>query len=361
MIQLGDFFDKVYIISLERCTERRQRLLRQLNEIGFYKAEIFDAVDGAAVGSPGYWSSGDGGWGCLLSHAEVARRAIKDGLSNYLVFEDDAILDPKFDQLFDEFVRNVPYSWDQFYLGGEHLRVPDDMGNGIFKGYDINRGHAYALSRKNFSRFHSLVMDHSYHGRNKYKQWDHHLGVAHSEGLWNAYAPYRWMVGQGSGYSDIAHMDLLDRWWDYSDGEIHTFLPFVIIENDGNFAHVRGKYNRGKVKRRKGEVAKFLWPGSPLASNRLTTLAELSARKHLGLMPKSLNVIAKGAFARRRLPCIYAAPEIIEMTKRSWPGGTVRLGKLGNTGEEIRNRLEYMCDYPYNGLLNMEARSKLPR
>ena len=169
-------------------------------------------------------------------------------------------------------------------------------------------------------------MDHSYHGRNKYKQWDHHLGVAHSEGLWDAYAPYRWMVGQGSGYSDIAHMDLLDRWWDYSDGEIHTFLPFVIIENDGNFAHVRGKYNRGKVKRRKGEVAKFLWPGSPLASNRLTTLAELSARKHLGLMPKSLNVIAKGAFARRRLPCIYAAPEIIEMTKRSWPGGTVRLG-----------------------------------
>ena len=88
--------------------------------------------------------------GCLLSHAEVARRAIKDGLSNYLVFEDDAILDPKFDQLFDEFVRNVPKTWDQIYLGGEHLRVPEDMGNGIFKGYDINRGHAYALSRKTF-------------------------------------------------------------------------------------------------------------------------------------------------------------------------------------------------------------------
>ena len=78
-------------------------------------------------------------------------------------------------------------------------------------------------------------------------------------------------------------------------------------------------------------------------------------------MPKSLNVIAKGAFARRRLPCIYAAPEIIEMTKRSWPGGTVRLGKLGNTGEEIRNRGEYMCDYPYTGRLNMEARAHLPR
>ena len=56
MIELGDFFEKIYIISLERGVEKRKRLLRQLNEIGVYNAEIFDAVDGAEVGAPEYWS-----------------------------------------------------------------------------------------------------------------------------------------------------------------------------------------------------------------------------------------------------------------------------------------------------------------
>ena len=361
MIELSDFFEKIYIVSLERSVEKRERLLRQLNEIGVYNAEIFDAVDGAEVGAPEYWSTGDASWGCLLSHADLVRKAIKEGLANYLVFEDDAILDARFEILFDSFAQNVPKDWDQIYLGGQHLKSPYDLGNGIFRAEDINRTHCYGLARKNFSQFHSWIMDHSWHGRNRRKHFDHHIGVAHGEQLWKTYAPYRWLSGQGSGYSDIAEMNLLDRWWDYSRDDIHMFLPFVIIENDGCFAHVRGRHNRGKVKRRKGEVAKYLWPGSPLAPNNLSTVAEVYARKSLSIMPKTLNVIAKGAYERRRLPCIYGAPDSIEMVKRSWAGGTVRLSQLGNTGEEIRSRLEYMCDYPYNGLLNMEARTKLPR
>ena len=360
MIELGDFFEKIYIISLERGVENRKRLLRQLNEIGVYNAEIFDAVDGAEVGAPEYWSSGDGGWGCVLSHADLVRKAIKEGLSNYLVFEDDAILDPRFESSFDSFARNVPKNWDQLYLGGQHMQDPYDLGNGVFRARNINRTHCYALARKNFSQFHSWIMDHSWHGRHRHRHIDHHLGVAHSKQLWNTYAPYRWLSGQGSAYSDIAYIDLLDRWWDYSDGDIHTFLPFVIIENDGCFAHVRGRHNRGQIKKRKGEVAMHLWPGSPLAPNNLSSLAEYRARKLLSIMPRTLNIIAKGAYERRRLPCIYGAPDSIEMVKRAWAGGTVKLTRLGNTGQEIRSRLEYMCDYPYNGLLNMEARAKIP-
>ena len=53
---LSDSFERVYIISLKRNKEKRERLLRQLNEIGFYGAKVFDAIDGMEVGTPGYWS-----------------------------------------------------------------------------------------------------------------------------------------------------------------------------------------------------------------------------------------------------------------------------------------------------------------
>lgn len=91
----------VFVVSLARATERRERICAHLSDLGI-TYRLMDAIDGrtlsddevARVVKPGLRIH-RGAIGCYLSHVEIYRRMIADDLPVALVLEDDARLDPR--------------------------------------------------------------------------------------------------------------------------------------------------------------------------------------------------------------------------------------------------------------------------
>ena len=90
-MNLKRYFDRVVLINLKRRPDRLARARMELSrgQWPFKQPEIFEAVDGLIATPPPHWQAGPGAWGCLQSHYQILRRAIKDGVNRLLVLEDD--------------------------------------------------------------------------------------------------------------------------------------------------------------------------------------------------------------------------------------------------------------------------------
>lgn len=134
--RLNDFFDKIYVINLERSKERRvlieQRLdglefqfhkavdakeldLNELQENGLYHSQICRILKKRrgvrAVDMPLQRIA------CALSHKSVIERAKKEGLDRVLILEDDVdLVASKSGSLASAF-SELPSNWDFLYLG----------------------------------------------------------------------------------------------------------------------------------------------------------------------------------------------------------------------------------------------------
>lgn len=95
---------KVYVINLERASERRRHILRELEKHGL-DYELIAGVDGKSLSEDERNRVSDraavearpnkltaGAIGCALSHLEVYRKMIADNADVALVLEDDAVL-----------------------------------------------------------------------------------------------------------------------------------------------------------------------------------------------------------------------------------------------------------------------------
>ena len=80
----------------------------QLARHGINNVERFPAVDGNSVIKPAGWTHTAGAYGCLLSHVEVVREAQRSNAPSVLIFEDDTVLDPDFQNKFNSFSNEVP-------------------------------------------------------------------------------------------------------------------------------------------------------------------------------------------------------------------------------------------------------------
>ncbi len=94
-----------YVVNLARSVDRRSSIVAGLERVG-QDYEIFVAVDGHALDfsdpavsgqlEPGFLDKfRPGEAGCALSHINVYRKILADGLDRALVLEDDVILPPE--------------------------------------------------------------------------------------------------------------------------------------------------------------------------------------------------------------------------------------------------------------------------
>jgi len=193
---LSATFDRVVVVNLARRTERMARFWQTLGDgWPFVRPERFDAVDGSAVPVPAEWQHGAGAWGCMLSHRQIIRSAIADGLDSILVLEDDAVPVPRFGDLVADFLQQVPADWDCLMLGGQHLRPPAPISPGTVRCLSTHRTHAFAIRRSmmpGLLKFWELVTS------------DHcDIVLAACMRHFKAYAPDPFLIGQNEGYSDI--------------------------------------------------------------------------------------------------------------------------------------------------------------
>lgn len=110
--------------------------------------ENIDAIDNTGATPAAVpdreWHSSLGGWGNMLSHRKVLLGS--RGVGNVVVFEDDAAVPNDFDDRLDRFITELELcdqQWEAIYLGGEHMRVPREVGPGVGRVRNTIRTHAY--------------------------------------------------------------------------------------------------------------------------------------------------------------------------------------------------------------------------
>jgi GR25 family glycosyltransferase involved in LPS biosynthesis len=149
-------FPTTVCINLDRRPDRWQRLQAELAHHGFQSVKRFSAIDGNVIEIPAHWNHSAGAYGCLRSHVQVVSEARESGAPNVLIFEDDAVLDPEFEDKFARFIKAVPADWDMLYFGALHKDEPLRVSPHVARITKANSTFAYALKHTVFDEFIAL-------------------------------------------------------------------------------------------------------------------------------------------------------------------------------------------------------------
>lgn len=135
-------FDEVFMINLQRRTDRRERMLRALYEQEM-TCKVIAAVDGKAMNVseihtmgihmlPGYSDPyhgrplTKGELGCFLSHYNIWKEIVERGLKTSLVIEDDLRFEVFFKRRLMNLMNEVEeegLDWDLIYIGRKRMQV----------------------------------------------------------------------------------------------------------------------------------------------------------------------------------------------------------------------------------------------
>jgi GR25 family glycosyltransferase involved in LPS biosynthesis len=131
----------IIIISLERATERREAIKKEISKSHLENAIFLNAIDGSKlpqsmIGNitlPGGWRNGDkfqpGEVGCIMSHSNAIKLAKEKGWDHVIIFEDDITIAEDFNKRIKLLFKMLPNDWEHVYLSG----TPK------FQGYFFNK------------------------------------------------------------------------------------------------------------------------------------------------------------------------------------------------------------------------------
>lgn len=343
-MRIDEAFERVFVINLPFKVARRERLERHMELVGIADPRNISWVRGICgdcAPSPAWWGAGNGAWGCLVSHVRIAHDAVHDSLASYCVLEDDVLFHPRAPEMLELFINEVPDDWGQLYLGGQFLhQEPVSITPWVVGPYNVNRTHAFALSKRTIPTF----LQHVLHAPDYFDvqltsesrtvitpnafHIDHQLGRAHERQDWNVYAPSWWIAGQNEGSSNISGKHNVEMWWHWRDRG-HA-LPFLYLTKDS------GRSDR--------ELAKtHLHVGYSTFDNSMIDI-RLTRNPSDEELSHWLHMIAGEAIERWRVPGFEVPendPELLSRIEALWKPGIFPL---------TREKLEAVMDYPFNGL-----------
>ncbi len=122
MSYINSVVDKVFVINLDKDTERLASIDKQLRENNILY-ERFSGVVGKHVGYDPRLTPfcaqfcTDGIKGCALSHRGIWEKAIENKYETIMILEDDANLQPSFQEEVRDILQRVPEDWEVIFLG----------------------------------------------------------------------------------------------------------------------------------------------------------------------------------------------------------------------------------------------------
>lgn len=120
MTLLEQYFDKIFVINLDRRTDRWEHCLAQFAKYGLTTVERFSGYDG--ILNDGIVN---GNCGCTASHRALLEIIAYNKWPRVLVLEDDfEFIHDDFHNKFESMAKLVPDNWDMFYLGGHYAEAP---------------------------------------------------------------------------------------------------------------------------------------------------------------------------------------------------------------------------------------------
>ena len=152
------------VIHLSRATERRPLVEALRQAVG--SLEVWDAADGAALVAGGHPTECGmdpgvirtaGEVGCMVSHISAYQKALQDGVSHLVVFEDDCVVAPGFSlQRVSEYLQRAKRFSGEFGLTGMDDFILlgtcgcyrwKDLTAGLKATDHFNGSHAYVIGR----------------------------------------------------------------------------------------------------------------------------------------------------------------------------------------------------------------------
>jgi len=205
--QLRSAFERVYVISLKRRSDRLRTFLSRLDAVGwpFHEPIIYEAIDGDKVGVPPEFTQGGGAYGCRMSHLRILQDCLMDDVQSVLMLEDDAEICDGFPGKVEQFLAKVPDDWEGIMLGGQHHAPPAPTEiPGIVRVRYCQRTHAYGARPSYMMALQRRWGNATVHIDWLMRDWQHQFKV---------YAPDPWLIGQGGGRSDIRGAEKAPEWW----------------------------------------------------------------------------------------------------------------------------------------------------
>lgn len=126
MSSLKEWEGRTFIINLAHRTDRRESSQEQMKQIEHNGYEFFDAYGVHRLPPERYYENVydfkmSGWWGNKFSHYGVIELAKKCGFPSVLVFEDDVILEPNFNDVVSKALSQLEdFHWDWLQFGGNH-------------------------------------------------------------------------------------------------------------------------------------------------------------------------------------------------------------------------------------------------
>lgn len=120
---INTYFDKIYVINLERRPDRKANIERRLAKNNITNYHIFPATDGAKAPMYHYYlrykgfTDTAGAFGVLATAARLIEDAVRNKYNRILILEDDAVFHKNFNDKFNERINMIPQDWKLLYFG----------------------------------------------------------------------------------------------------------------------------------------------------------------------------------------------------------------------------------------------------
>lgn len=229
-----DFFSHVYVINLDKRTDRWAAVQNELRKLGV--AHRTTRISGVDLGSHD---------GCTASHKKFLDIAIANGRGVSLVLEDDAVIRDDWNEILQNGLKchvnsnippyhqcknTLPGDWDILYLGynldphSQGTRSPNFVAHNLVQLHGCLTTHMYAVNCDRLDRIKKYrnLMD-SYN----IKEIDMLYLTIQLEHQFNVYGTYPMIATQRSGFSDISGFDVVYHLQENVDKVLKAHNKFV--------------------------------------------------------------------------------------------------------------------------------------
>jgi glycosyl transferase family 25 len=158
MSRLNDFVDSVYVLNLDKRTDRLKEVTNELatHNISFTR---FSAVDGAGLVHKISSTINKNELACSLSHANIIKEASQKNQNIICIFEDDVVLSPDFNSELEKAINDLPPDWEIFYLGANHRIPPEQITGNIYRVKFALTTHAYIINSSIYRKLQTTIIE----------------------------------------------------------------------------------------------------------------------------------------------------------------------------------------------------------
>ena len=203
-------FDKCFLINLDSCTDRLEKMTKRLNDLNI----PFERIKGEVFDDAANFKWGKGARGCTISHLNCIKEAKKRNYDNILILVDDCIF---IDNFLEIWYNNLlpklkEIDYDIFYLH-QHLLKPkkfDIEKLDIMKIDGTAATHFWVINGKFFDQAINIIE--TVMSRPTCSSIDLYFNSRYYNNKLKIFATNYNLTGQDQGYSSIAFTNISKKY-----------------------------------------------------------------------------------------------------------------------------------------------------